>query len=453
VAIERLRFDEQPERLPPHNLEAEEAVLGSVLLDREVIGRVSGVLEARDFYRERNGQIYSAMIELYDRHEPVDYLTLIDELDRTQRLDQAGGTTYVAGLLGAVPTPIHAEHYAKIVADSAFMRRLISAGGKIATIGFQNQFDTETALEKSEQILFDISSKKANRDFAVLGDILQEYLEQLGQLREGEGVKYGVPSGYADLDKITAGGFQRSDLIILAARPAMGKTSLAMGIAANAALKFKAASAIFSLEMSGAQLAARLLSTESGIETTRLRSGNLTDAESRKLGHALGILAEAPIYVDDTPGISVTNLRAKARRLHMEVPLDLVIVDHLQLMTAGEGSGMNRVNEMSEISRQLKGLARELNVPVIALSQLSRAVEQRSPKIPILSDLRESGSIEQDADLVMFIYRDDYYNKDSEKQGIAEVHIAKHRNGPTGQISLLFNQKTTKFLDLEVYRD
>jgi len=453
VAIERLRFDEQPERLPPHNLEAEEAVLGSVLLDREVIGRVSGVLEARDFYRERNGQIYQAMLELFDRHEPVDYLTLIDELDRTQRLDQTGGTTYVAGLLGVVPTPIHAEHYAKIVADSAFMRRLISAGGKIATIGFQNQFEPETALEKSEQILFEIASKKANRDFAPLADILRDYLEQLSLLREGEDIKYGVPSGYADLDKLTAGGFQRSDLIILAARPAMGKTSLALGIAANAGLKFKAASAIFSLEMSGAQLAARLLSTESGIETTRLRTGNLTDAESRKLGHALGILAETQIYIDDTPGLSVTSLRAKARRLHAEVPLDLIIVDHLQLMTAGEGTGMNRVNEMSEISRQLKGLARELHVPVIALSQLSRAVEQRSPKIPILSDLRESGSIEQDADLVMFIYRDDYYNKDSEKQGIADVHIAKHRNGPTGQISLLFNQRTTKFLDLEVYRD
>jgi replicative DNA helicase len=450
VAIERLRFDEQPERLPPHNIEAEEAVLGSVLLDREVIGKVSGFLDARDFYRERNGQIYQAMFDLYERHEPVDYLTLIDELDRTQRLEQTGGATYVAGLLGVVPTPIHAEHYAKIVADNAFMRRLISAGGKIATIGFQNQFEPETALEKSEQILFEIASKKANRDFAPLSDILREYLEQLSLLREGEGIKYGVPSGYADLDKLTAGGFQRSDLIILAARPSMGKTSLALGMVANAALRFKAASAIFSLEMSGAQLAARLLSTESGIETTRLRSGNLTDAESRKLGHALGILAETQIYIDDTPGISVTSLRAKARRLHAEIPLDLVIVDHLQLMTAGEGTGMNRVTEMSEISRQLKGLARELHVPVIALSQLSRAVEQRSPKIPILSDLRDSGSIEQDADVVMFIYRDDYYNKDSEKQGIAEIHIAKHRNGPTGQVSLLFNQRTTKFLDLMV---
>jgi replicative DNA helicase len=453
VAIERLRFDESPERLPPHNIEAEEAVLGSVLLDREVIGKVSGALDGKDFYRERNGTIYQAMIDLYDRHEPVDYLTLIDELDRTQHLDQTGGATYVAGLLGVVPTPIHAEHYAKIVADTAFMRRLISAGGKIASIGFQNQFDPETALEKSEQMLFDIANRRANSDFASLSDILREYLEQLSLAREGEGIKYGVPTGYADLDKLTAGGFQRSDLIILAARPAMGKTSLALGIAANAGLKFKAASAIFSLEMSGSQLAARLLSTESGIETQRLRTGQLTDAESRKLGHALGILAETQIYIDDTPGLSVTSLRAKARRLHAEVPLDLIIVDHLQLMTAGEGGGMNRVNEMSEISRQLKGLARELHVPVIALSQLSRAVEQRSPKIPILSDLRESGSIEQDADIVMFIYRDDYYNKDSEKQGIAELHIAKHRNGPTGQVSLLFNQRTTKFLDLEVYRD
>ena len=390
MAIERLRFDEQPERLPPHNVEAEEAVLGSVLLDREVIGRVSGVLDARDFYRERNGLIYQAMLDLYDRHEPVDYLTLIDELDRTQRLDQTGGATYVAGLLGVVPTPIHAEHYAKIVADCAFMRRLISAGGKIATIGFQNQFEPETALEKSEQILFEIASKKANRDFAPLSDILRDYLEQLSLLREGEGdqVRRAVR---------LRGPRQAHGRRLPALRPrsssrqgpAWGRRVLGLGIAANAALKFKAASAIFSLEMSAAQLAARLLSTESGIETTRLRTGNLTEAESRKLGHALGILAETQIYVDDTPGISVTSLRAKTRRLHAEVPLDLVIVDHLQLMTSGN-SGMNRVQEMSEISRQLKGLARELHVPVVALSQLSRAVEQRSPKIPILSDLRES---------------------------------------------------------------
>jgi replicative DNA helicase len=452
VAIERLYTERQPDRLPPHNVEAEEAVLGSVLLDREVIGRLSGVVEPRDFYRERNGLVFETMLGLYDRHEPVDYLTLITELDRLERLDEAGGVSYLSGLLGVVPTPIHAEHYAKLVADSAFMRRLISAGGKIASIGFQNQFPTDEALEKCEQLLFDVANKKATRDFESLSDILRAYLDELALVREGEGMTYGVPTGFQDLDKITVGGLQRSDLVILAARPSMGKTSLALGIAANAGIKFKAVSAVFSLEMSGAQLAARLLATESGIETTRLRTGQLTEAEGRKLGHALGLLAEAPIYIDDTPGLSVTSLRAKARRLHNEVPLDMIIVDHLQLMTSGK-HGDNRVGEMSEISRQLKGLARELNVPVVALSQLSRAVEQRSPKIPILSDLRESGSIEQDADIVMFIYRDDYYNKDSEKQGIAEIHIAKHRNGPTGQISLLFNQRTTKFLDLEVYRD
>ena len=454
MAIERLFSDGAVERLPPHNVEAEEAVLGSVLLDREVVSRVVSVLEPRDFYRERNGLVYQAMLDLYERHEPVDYLTLTSELDRRGQIEEAGGPVFLAGLLGVVPTPVHAEHYAQIVADSAFMRRLISAGGKIAAIGFQNQFDPEVALEKSEQVLFDVANKRANQDFQPLSEILREYLDQLALLREGEQIQYGVPTGYADLDKITGGGFQRSDLVILAARPSMGKTSLALGIASNAGLKFRATTAVFSLEMSKGQLAARLLATESGIDTTRLRTAQLTEAESRKLGHALGLLAEAPIYIDDTPGLSVTSLRAKTRRLHADLAsgLDLVIVDHLQLMTSGN-SGENRVQEMAEISRQLKGLARELHVPVLALSQLSRAVEQRSPKIPILSDLRESGSIEQDADVVIFIYRDDYYNKESEKPGIAELHVAKHRNGPTGQVSLLFNNRTTRFVDLEVYRE
>ena len=454
MAIERLFSDGPVERLPPHNVEAEEALLGSVLLDRDVVSRVASLLQPRDFYRERNGLVYQAMLDLYDRHEPVDYLTLTSELDRRGQIEEAGGPIFLAGLLGVVPTPVHAEHYAQIVADSAFMRRLISAGGKIAAIGFQNQFVPEVALEKSEQVLFDVANKRANQDFQPLSEILREYLDQLALLREGEQIQYGVPTGYADLDKITGGGFQRSDLVILAARPSMGKTSLALGIAANAGLKFRATTAIFSLEMSKGQLAARLLATESGIDTTRLRTAHLTEAESRKLGHALGLLAEAPIYIDDTPGLSVTSLRAKTRRLHADLSsgLDLVVVDHLQLMTSGN-NGENRVQEMAEISRQLKGLARELHVPVLALSQLSRAVEQRSPKLPILSDLRESGSIEQDADVVIFIYRDDYYNKESEKPGIAELHVAKHRNGPTGQVSLLFNNRTTRFVDLEVYRE
>jgi len=453
VAIERLYPDTAIERLPPHNVEAEEAVLGSALLDREVIGHVASILDPADFYRERNGLVYQTMLDLYDRHEPVDYLTLISELDRGGHLDDAGGVVFLSGLLGIVPTPIHAEHYARIVADSAFMRRLISAGGKIAALGFQNQYEPDVALEKSEQILFDVARRRAHADFEPLSDVLRDYLDQLALLREGEQIRYGVPTGFVDLDKITAGGFQRSDLVILAARPSMGKSSLAMGIAANAALKFKATVAIFSLEMSKAQLAARLLAMESGVDTTRLRTARITDAENRRIGHALADLAQAAVYVDDTPGISVTSVRAKTRRLNNQVPrLDLVIVDHLQLMISGQ-RGENRVQEMSEISRQLKALARELNISVLAVSQLSRAVEQRSPHIPILSDLRESGSLEQDADVVIFIYRDDYYNKDSEKQGIAELHVAKHRNGPTGQVSLVFNSRTTKFLDLEVFRE
>ena len=452
MAIEQLYPETALERLPPHNVEAEEAVLGSVLLDREVIGRLASVLDARDFYRERNGLVYQAMVDLYDRHEPVDYLTLINELDRTSRLEDAGGVVFLSSLLGVVPTPVHAEHYARIVADGAFMRRLISAGGKIASIGFQNQFDTDEALERSEQILFDVANRRADRDFQPLNQVLREYLDQLAVVREGDRTRYGLPTGFMDLDKISAGGFQRSDLVILAARPSMGKTSMALNIASNSGLRFNATVAIFSLEMSKGQLAARLLATESGVDTTRLRMAQLSDAERRKLSHAYEELAGAPIYIDDTPSISVTSLRAKARRLHADVSLDLIIVDHLQLMVSGKG-GENRVQEMSEISRQLKGLARELEVPVLALSQLSRAVEARSPKIPILSDLRESGSIEQDADLVIFIYRDDYYNKDSDKPGIADLHVAKHRNGPTGQVSLLFNTRTTKFLDLEVYRE
>ncbi|MFN8524889.1 MAG: replicative DNA helicase [Chloroflexota bacterium] len=452
MAVERLYPDPNPEHLPPRNIEAEQAVLGSVFMDRDVVGLVSSIVDPDDFFDSRNATAFRAMLELYERHEPVDYVTLMTELDRRGWVDDAGGMVYLSGLLTVVPTPVHAETYAQLVADTAFMRRIISAAGRIAALGFQRQFTPDEVLEKCEQLLFDAAKKRGVSGFESLSEILREYLDQLAVLREGEQIRYGVPTGFADLDKLTAGGLQRSDLVILAARPSMGKTSLALAVAANAALKFKATVAVFSLEMSKSQLAARLLAMESGVDTTRLRTARLGDVESRKLGGAIGLLAEAAIYIDDTPGIPVTTLRAKAKRLALDVPLDLVIVDHLQLMTSGRG-GENRVQEMSEISRQLKGLARELNVPVLALSQLSRAVESRSPKIPILSDLRESGSIEQDADVVVFIYRDDYYNKESEKPGIADLHIAKHRNGPTGQISLLFNSRTTKFLDLEVYQE
>lgn len=851
--------------LPPRNTDAEEAILGSVFIEHEAIGRVAAFLKPDDFYRERNGTIYAAMLALYDRREPIDYTTLADELGRRDQLEQVGGMLYLANLLSAVPTALHVEEYGHIVERTALMRRLISAGGKIAQLGFSDSFDVDTTLEKAEQLLLAVSQRRVTRDFESLSDVLREYLEQLEQLQEGDRTRYGIPTGFIDLDKLT-GGLQRSDLVILAARPSMGKcltagtliddpqtgerltiesyvrerrgvvygvstggnvrpaaisdwvdsgvqpcyrvrtrtgrsvevtghhpfltvngwkslgelgvgshigvprsvpafgtdetwpldlvrllayyiaeggltgscpaftntdpiivddfhrivrdhfpecrirqeritytvarkkvraimppnpvkmwleplglwgklardkafpscvwawsrrylaeflrtllscdgtiyplrgfpriefgvaserlardvhhalirfgivaklyqrksgdwrveitepasvqlyqteigwigekagrfakrerpdrrsnsgaapretwalvreatkqhgltpielarrsgetiaygkyaafnihanrgirsrrlgvyaeildseplrvagssdlywdviatieyigehqvydlsvpdgsnfiaqdvcvhnTSLALNIGANAALKYRATVAMFSLEMSNGQLAARLLSTESGVDSTRLRGGKLNETEVRKLDHALRLLSDAPFYVDDTPGISIMELRSKARRLQADAGVDLIIVDYLQLIEGSRGRD-NRVQEISEISRSLKALARELHVPVLALSQLSRAVESRSPHIPMLSDLRESGSIEQDSDIVMFIYREDHYNKDSEKKGIAEIHLAKHRNGPVGQVPLLFNERTTKFVDLEQFR-
>ena len=453
MAIDDLIRETAPGPLPPHNVEAEEAVLGAALIDREAVGRVAPFLRSDDFYRERNGSIYAAMLALYDRREPVDYMTLSDELNRAGQLEAVGGILYLGRLLEVVPTSLHIEEYGHIVERTALMRRLISAGGKIAALGYADAYDIDTTLEKAEQLLFGVSQKRLTRDFESLSDILRSYLEQLEQLQEGERTRYGIPTGFIDLDRLT-GGLQRSDLVILAARPSMGKTSLALNIAANAALKYRATIGMFSLEMSKSQLAARLLSTESGVDSSRLRGGRLNETEVRKLGHALDVLSEAPIYVDDSPGLSIMDVRLKARRLHADTErgVDLIIVDYLQLIEGSRGRD-NRVHEISEISRALKGLARELHVPVLALSQLSRAVESRTPHIPMLSDLRESGSIEQDADVVMFIYREDHYNKDSEKKGIAEIHIAKHRNGPVGQVSLLFNERSTKFVDLEPFRE
>ena len=453
MAIDDLIREAAPGPLPPHNTDAEESVLGAVLIDRDAIGKVAPFLKPDDFYRERNGSIYAAMLDLYDRREPIDYMTLSDELSRRGQLEAVGGILYLGRLLEVVPTSLHVEEYGHIVERTALMRRLISAGGKIAALGYADAFDVDTTLEKAEQQLLAVAQKRVTRGFESLAEVLRQYLEQLEQLEEGNRTRYGVPTGFIDLDKLT-GGLQRSDLVILAARPAMGKTSLALNICASAALKYKATIGMFSLEMSKGQLAARLLSTESGVDSTRLRSGRLNETESRKLAHAYDVLSEAPIYVDDTPAISIMELRSKARRLHADAEdgVDLVIVDYLQLIEGSRGRD-NRVQEISEISRALKSLARELHVPVLALSQLSRAVESRTPHIPMLSDLRESGSIEQDADVVMFIYREDHYDKDSERKGIAEVHIAKHRNGPVGQVSLLFNERTTRFLDLEPFRE
>ena len=452
MAVDRIDAQHPIDRLPPQNPEAEEAVLGSLLMDPESVGKVSPYLHPQDFYRERNGIIYSAMLELYDRHEPVDFLTVTDELRRIGRYEEVGGLAYLSQLVSVVPTAVHVEHYARIVERTAVKRRLISAAGKIAAVAYDDSLDVDTTMEKAEQVLFEVAQRRVTRDFEPLGVILGDYLEEMQRQAADDRQGRGIPTGFIELEKLT-GGLQRSDLIILAARPSMGKSSWALNIIQNAAIRHHVTCAIFSLEMSKQQLAHRLLCSESGVDATKLRLGYVNDAEQRKLNHAFELLSEAPIYIDDTPSISISELRSKARRLHSEVGIDLLVVDYLQLATAGTGrSSDNRVQEISEISRSLKALARELNAPVLALSQLSRAVEARTPHIPMLSDLRESGSIEQDADVVLFIYREEMYNKDTDKKGIADIFVAKHRNGPTGQFPLLFLEKSTRFVDLEAYR-
>ncbi|HZU05836.1 MAG TPA: replicative DNA helicase [Chloroflexota bacterium] len=447
MAIENLPAERSREPLPPHNTDAEEAVLGSLLIDRDAIGRIAAFLRPEDFYRERNATIYAAMLALYERREPVDFLTLSDELQRTGRYEEVGGLAYLSSLLTVVPTSLHVEHYARIVERAAIRRRLIRAAGRIAQLGYDESIDTDQALEQAEQVLFAVGERRAARDFQRLADVLRAYWEQLLLAADVDRLQRGIPTDFKDLDKLL-GGLQRSDLIIVAARPSMGKSSFALCLARNAAVRFGAKVGIFSLEMSQLQLAQRLLFSESGVDSSRLRQANLSPAERRKLAEALSVLAAAPIYLDDTPNIPLGELRAKARRLHHEVGLDLLVIDYLQLIQAGGRE--NRVQEISEISRSLKALARELNIPVVALSQLSRAVESRSPHIPLLSDLRESGSLEQDADVVLFIYREEVYDRDTENKGIAEIHVAKHRNGPTGQVSLLWLEKLTKFVDLSV---
>lgn len=453
MAVDRVDTQHPIDRLPPQNPEAEEAVLGSLLMDPEAAGKVAVFLQPEDFYRERNGAIYRAVLSLCNRtdaREPVDFLTVSDELRRIGRYDEVGGLAYLSHLISVVPTAVHVEHYARIVERTAVKRRLISTAGRIAAVAYDDALDLETTLEKAEQLLFGVSQRRASKDFEHLGAILGDYLEQMQLRATDDKSRSGIPTGFIELDKVT-GGLQRSDLIILAARPSMGKSSWALNMVQNAATKHHVACAIFSLEMSKQQLAHRLLCAESGVDATKLRLGMLNDTDRRKLHHAFELLSEAPIYIDDTASISVTELRSKARRLDAEVGIELVVVDYLQLATAGRG-GDNRVQEISEISRSLKALARELNAPVLALSQLSRAVEARTPHIPMLSDLRESGSLEQDADIVLFIYRDEMYNRDTDKKGIADIYVSKHRNGPTGQFSLLFLEKSTRFVDLEVYR-
>jgi replicative DNA helicase len=435
------------ERALPADINAERATLGSILLERDAIIVVSPWLAPEYFYLEKHAWIYDAMLACYHRRVPPDISTVADELRRQERLELVGGILYLGELSAEVPTAVHVEYYARIVERTALLRRLIEAGGKIAALGYDEREETETTLDKAEAELFAVSQRRAMQDFVHVRQVIDNYYEQITSSEETRGETVGITSGYTDLDKLT-GGLQRSDLIILAARPSVGKTAFALSMAYNVAVKASSTVAVFSLEMSREQLVQRLIAMHTGIDTQRLRTGNITRHLSTII-EAMGRLSEAALYIDDTPALSIMEVRSRARRLRAQVGIDLLIVDYLQLMQARRSD--NRVQEVSEISRGLKALARELDVPVVALSQLSRAVEGRVSHVPMLSDLRESGSIEQDADIVMFIYREELYDKETDKKGIAEIHLAKHRNGPLGVVPLRFENNTTSFQNLARY--
>lgn len=449
------RSVETPPKAMPSNIEAERAVLGSLLIDPDAVVKVASFLRPKDFYRERHTWLYESLIALNERHEPLEFVTVVDELERRGRLEDIGGPAYITDLISMTPTAMFVEHYARIVERTAVLRRLIAAAQEIAEIAYDDEQDVESAVNRAESLILGVTESRIHRDLAPIGEVMPTVMDNIGALSQQQGEVMGVPTGFTMLDRLL-GGLQKSDLIILAARPAMGKTSLALNVAQNAALRHRQRVAIFSLEMSTEQLVQRFLSMQTGIDSHRLRLGSLEDdAEWMMLVAAAEELAATSIFIDDTPGATVQDIRTKCRRLYAEHGIDLIMIDYMQLMQGSAGSNgrnENRQQEISYISRSLKGLARELNVPVIALSQLSRAVESRSDKRPMLSDLRESGSIEQDADVVMFIYRDDYYDENSERANIADVIIAKHRHGSTGTVNLFFRKELTQFRDLEMQR-
>jgi replicative DNA helicase len=436
---------------PPQNAEAEASLLGALLIDSDAIVKIADSLGARDFFDKRHERIYEAIMHLYEHHEAIDVLTLTDRLKNNGYLEGIGGASYLTELTNFVPTAAHVEQYADIVAQKAMRRRLIAASKEITDLGYDESRQLRELVEEAESRLFQVSQQHVKQDIISLEAILAESFDRLDDLHKDKEKIRGVPTGYKDLDN-TLAGFQRSDLVILAARPSMGKTALALNFAHNIAVQSNQPVLIFSLEMSKEQLVDRLLSMESGVDAWALRTGNLTDADFEKIGQAMGTLSEAQIFIDDSPGITISDLRTKARREAHKRPLGLIIVDYLQLMSGGSRFGIgdsNRVQEISEISRGLKGVARELNVPVLALSQLSRSVESRSPQIPQLADLRESGSIEQDADVVAFIYREEYYNPDTDRKKIADILIRKHRNGPTGGVELYFDNERQRFRSVD----
>ncbi len=445
------------EYVPPHNIEAEQSLLGSIFLDKDAIIKIADSVRPEDFYVDQHRRIFESMLDLFRRREPIDLLSLANRLDERNELEMVGGRGTLASLANAVPTASHVVSYARIVQKKATLRRLLGAAQEITGLGFEESEDVEVLLDKAEQKLFSVSQNYLTQAFVPISSVLEDAFERIDELHREKGKLRGVPTGYRDLDNLLAG-FQKSDLIILAARPSVGKTSFALDIARQVAVKARVGVGIFSFEMSREQLVDRLLCAEAGVDLWRMRTGRLSDSDQysdfSRIGGAMGVLSEAPIFIDDSPNATIMEIRTKARRLQMEHGLGMLIVDYLQLMESRD-KGDNRTQEIAEISRGLKGIARELNIPVIALSQLARAAELSKPAIPRLAHLRESGSIEQDADVVLFIYRkaaDPNYRREEltpEERHIAEIHIAKHRNGPTGVVKLFFDEQRVSFKNLE----
>ena len=437
------------ERIPPQNIEAEQAVLGAMLLEKKAIVAATELLKPDDFYREAHKLVFEAIVELSQRDEAADLVTVVEQLKKNEKLDKAGGIAFVTSLANAVPTAANVKYHAKIVLEKAQLRNLINTTTEIAGEAYEDVEEIGALMEKAEKEILKVTGRGTSFDFTPIGKLVIDVFDKVEKRSQEKNALTGLASGFRDLDRLTSG-LQASDLILVAARPSMGKTAFTLNIATYVAVKLKQPVAFFSLEMSNVQLVQRMLCAEGGIDSQALRSGELTDDDWKRLIIASDRLTKAPIYIDDTPGITVAELRAKARRIKSDHGLSLVVIDYLQLMQGrASENGDNRQQEISEISRSLKALARELGVPVIALSQLSRSVESRTIKRPMLSDLRESGSLEQDADIVMFLYRDEYYNEDSERKDQADVIIAKHRNGPIDTITLFFEKRFTKFTTLD----
>ena len=439
-------------KIPPHDIEAEQAILGSMLTDKNAVISAIEVLKEDMFYRDDNKTIYSAILSLYAKAEPIDIITVKAELVSIGMFEKVGGLEYLVALPEKVPTTANVEKYIRIVEEKAILRSLIKYANEMVALGYDETEEVDSIMEIAEKKIFDLSQKKNQRGYTSIKDVLVESFAELERLYNQKGAITGVPTGFADLDSRTSG-FHKSDLVIIAARPAMGKSAFAINIATNAALQANVPVIIFNLEMSKEQVGNRILCSEAMVDSNKVRTGKIEEEEWVKLATASGRLSEAPIYIDDTPGITVTEIRAKCRKLKMEKGIGLVVIDYLQLVQGSGKKNASREQEISEISRSLKILAKELEVPVIALSQLSRAAEQRKEDHrPMLSDLRESGAIEQDADIVIFLYRDDYYNENSEKKNVAEVILAKHRGGSTGTVELAWLGNYTKFANLDTHR-